>query len=235
FRIYCLATLGVVTTCTVALVCAGVPIGSALRQGAFNGVSVLTSTGYATADFQAWPTIATIVLFYAMFVGGCSGSTGGGFKQVRLLVILKLIAYTVRHFVRPKSVERIKLDGEALPAAVISSILAIVLLWFVAVILGGIVISLDDRLNFISSLVVSASMMGSTGPAMTIVDPVSAATVVLEGGTAAALGGTPNVGPFGGYGALHDWTKVVMSFQMVLGRLELLTLLALFTPSFWRR
>jgi trk system potassium uptake protein TrkH len=179
--------------------------------------------------------MAMVVLFCSMFVGGCSGSTAGGFKQVRLLVILRLIGYTLRHFVRPKSVERIKLDNEVLPAAVISSILAIVLLWFLTIIVGAIVISFDERLTFISAFAISTSMVSSTGPAMTIVEPASAMEVLRIGGTAEVLTGTLNPGPFGGYGELRPWTKVALSVQMVLGRLELLTVLALFSPSFWRR
>src|SRR5690606_29633382 len=134
------------------LIGSGVPFASALRQAAFNGVSVLTSTGFATADFHAWPPLALVTLFACMLVGGCSGSTAGGFKQVRLLVTVKLIAYTMRHFVRPKSVERLKLDNEVLPAAVVSSILAIVLLWFTSVAAGALLLSLDSRLNFVAAL-----------------------------------------------------------------------------------
>lgn len=215
FRIYTASMLVMITLLTAVLVNDGHSFGSALRMASFNGVSVLTSTGYATADFQAWPTTATIALFLAMFVGGCSGSTAGGFKQVRLLVILRLLGYTLRHFVRPKSIERIKLDNEVLPAAVISSIIAIVLLWGVTVMVGAIVISFDPNLNFMSSLAASASMVGSCGPALSQ--------------------GTLDIGPFGGYGELAGWTKVVLSVEMVFGRLELLTVLALFSPNFWRR
>ncbi len=235
FRIYCLVTAALIAAITLSLVRAGLPFGTALRQASFNGISVLTSTGFATADFQAWPTLATLVLFCAMFVGGCSGSTAGGIKQVRLLVVLKLIAYTVRHFVRPKSVERIKLDNEVLPAAMISSVLAIVVLWCVSVVLGALVASLDERLNFVAALTASASMVGNCGPAMTLVDPTTASDAILLGTTATPLAGTLQIGPMGGFGALQDWTKVVFIFEMILGRLELLTLLALFTPSFWRR
>lgn len=236
FRVYAMVTALMITLCSLALVRAGVPIGTALRQASFNCVSVLTSTGYATADFQAWPSLATVVLFGAMLLGGCSGSTAGGIKQVRLLVILKLLAYTIRHFVRPKSVERIKLDNEVLPAAVISSILAIVLMWFLTVAIGAVVLSCDERLNFLAALSTSATMVGNCGPALTLVEPESAARVLLAGaGTADTLAGTPQVGPMGGFGELRDWTKAVASMQMVLGRLELLTVLALFSPSFWRR
>lgn len=221
FRIYTLTTVLLILFCSIALVRAGLPVMNALRQSAFNSVSVLTSTGYATADFQAWPTTATLVLFGAMFLGGCSGSTAGGFKQVRLLVILKLLAYTIRHFVRPKSIERIKLDDEALPAAMISSILAIVMLWCLTIAIGAVALSFDSQLNFVAALTTSASMVGNCGPALS--------------GTAATLQGTTDVGPFGGYGGLADGSKALMSLQMLFGRLELLTALVLFSPSFWRR
>jgi trk system potassium uptake protein len=235
FKTYAAATALLVSVLTLALLGAGLPLATAVRQATFNGISVLTSTGYATADYHAWPALATIPLFCAMLVGGCSGSTAGGFKQVRLLVILRLVGYTVRHFVRPKSVERIKLDNEVLPAAAISQVLAVVLLWLLTIAVGAIVIAFDPRLNFVSALATSASMVGSCGPAMTIVDPASAAEVIAGGGMAETLSGSPNVGPFGGYGELAPWTKVVLSIQMVLGRLELLTVLALFSPSLWRR
>lgn len=235
FRIYCLVTAAVVGAITLSLLRAGQPLTTAIRQATFNGISVLTSTGYATANFQVWPAMATIVLFCAMFVGGCSGSTAGGIKQVRLLVILKLLAYTVRHFVRPKSVERIKLDDEVLSASTISSILAITLLWFVCVVFGAFLASFDERLNFVAAFTASASMVGSCGPAMTIVEPDSITDALLHGERAATLAGTVDIGPMGGYGALRDWTKVVFTFGMILGRLELLTLLALLTPGFWKR
>jgi len=235
FRTYAASTFALVTVLTVSLVRMGFSFGEALRLAAFNGVSVLTSTGYATSDFQAWPPTATLCLFAAMFVGGCSGSTAGGFKQVRLLVIMRLLGFTLRQFVRPKTVERIKLDNEVLPAAVISSILAIVLLWGVTVITGAVLISFDERLNFVAAFAASASMVGSCGPALTIVDPATTQELVAAGERAVTLAGTPNIGPFGGYGELQGWTKLLMAVQMVFGRLELLTVLALFSPNFWRR
>jgi len=235
FRIYSVSVVTLISLLTISLMRAGFTFTDALRLAAFNGVSVLTSTGYATSDFQAWPATATLCLFAAMFVGGCSGSTAGGFKQVRLLVIIRLLGYTLRQFVRPKTVERIKLDQEVLPAAVISTILAIVLLWGVTIITGAVLISFDERLNFVAAFAASASMVGSCGPALTLVDPTTAADAVITGGSAATLAGTPNIGPFGGYGDLQGWTKLLMTIQMVLGRLELLTVLALFSPNFWRR
>jgi len=234
FRIYAIVTAAVIAVLALSLLCAGVPFGSALRQAAFNGVSVLTSTGFATADYQAWPAAALVVLFFAMLVGGCSGSTAGGIKQVRLLVVLKLLAYTLRHFVRPKIVERIKLDNEVLPATTISAILAVVLLWGVSVGLGAILAAADPRLDFLAALSTSASMVGNCGPALASVDPATAGEAILHGTAATVLPGLANVGPLGGYGELHGATRSLFAFLMILGRLELLTLLALFSPNFWR-
>lgn len=234
FKIYLFTTLLLIGLCATALLQRGCGLGIALRQASFNCVSVLTSTGYATSDFQSWPALATLPLFGAMFLGGCSGSTAGGIKQVRLLVIMKLLAYTLRHFVRPKSIERIKLDNEVLPASVLSSILAIVMLWGLTVAVGAVALSLDSQLNFLSALTCSASMVGNCGPAMTMVDPAVADQALRTGAACPVLGGA-NVGPFGGYGALHGGSKSLMSLLMLLGRLELLTVFALLTPGFWRR
>lgn len=234
FRLYALATLGLIGACTLALVRADVPFGTALRQSAFNGVSVLTSTGYATADFQAWPAMALLALFAAMLVGGCAGSTAGGMKQIRLLVVLKLLGYTVRQFVRPRIVERIKIDEEVLPAAVISSALAVAMMWLVTIAVGAFLLSFDERLSLLSALTTSASMVGNCGPALAMVDPASV-PAALQGAASATLGGDPNVGPYGSYGGCCDGAKLVMTGLMLLGRLELLTFLALLSPSFWRR
>lgn len=234
FRMYSMLTVLAVLGVTIDLLRAGVPFGSALRQSSFNVVSMLSCCGYATADFHAWPPLSLIVIFTCTMVGGCSGSAAGGMKQVRLLVCLKLLAYTVRRFVRPNSVERLRLDDDVLQASTVSSVLAIVLLWLLAILVGAMVIACDQRLSFIGAMSASASMLGNCGPAMALVHPDALVNGIPALGQGLAVVG-PNIGPLGGFGDLHGWTKVVMSFQMVLGRLELLPLLVLCLPSFWRR
>jgi trk system potassium uptake protein TrkH len=231
FRMYALCTLAAVGAVTADLCLRGVSFGPALRQSSFNVISMLSCCGFATSDFHAWPPLSLIVIFACTIVGGCTGSAAGGFKQVRLLVCLKLLAYSMRRFVRPRSVERLRLDGEVLEAATVSSILSMVLLWLVCVLLCAMVIGLDPRLSFVGAFTASASMLGNCGPAMAAVAPGQGIPAI---GQAVAVIG-PNIGPFGSFGDLHSPTKLVMCFQMVLGRLELLTMLALFTPSFWRR
>ncbi len=234
FRIYTGFTVVTVVGVTIDLMRAGVGFGSALRQSSFNVVSMLSCCGFATSDFHAWPPLSLIVIFTCTMVGGCSGSAAGGLKQVRLLVCLKLLAYQLRQFVRPKSVERLRLDGEVLQASTMSSVLAMVLLWLLTILVGGMVIAIDQRLSFIGALSASASMLGNCGPAMAMVHPdVLAAGIPAIGAQVAVVG--PNIGPLGGFGDLWGWTKLVMCFEMILGRLELLTLLALFAPSFWKR
>jgi trk system potassium uptake protein TrkH len=237
FRLYLLLTLGLIAVMTLILWSWGgtVPdqtvvtkdygsFGRCLRDAAFNVVSILTSTGYVTADFQAWPKTALIILVFCMLIGGCTGSTAGGLKVLRLLVSLKLITYSIRHFIRPKSVEKIKLGGEVLHNSVISAILALVLLWLAAIALGTFALALDGRLDLLSAFSASLSMIGCTGPALT-------------GVTEALTPVNPdlNLGPYGGYGDLYGWSKVLMSFQMILGRLEILAPLVVLAPSFWRR
>lgn len=234
FRIYSLFTALTVGIVTIDLMRRGVEFGPALRQSSFNVVSMLSCCGFATSDFHAWPPLSLLVIVTCTMVGGCSGSAAGGMKQVRLLVCLKLLAYTVRRFVRPKSVERLRLDGDVLQASTVSSVLAIVLLWLLTILVGAMVIACDQRLSFLGALSASASMLGNCGPAMAMVHPDALAAGIPAIGQGVAVVG-PNIGPLGGFGDLQGWTKVAMSFEMVLGRLELLPVLVLCMPSFWRR
>ena len=236
FRVYTFITLGLILGFAIWLRIAGgeIPhgdgsrsyddLGRCLRDSSFNVVSVLTSTGYGTANFQFWPGPLLLGLTLCMLCGGCAGSTAGGLKVVRVMVATKLVSYTLRHFIRPKSVERIRYDGEPLAATVISGIVALILLWFGVVLAGALVLSLDHRLDMFTSLTASASMSGCTGPAL---------TSVMNGEVANA--GGLDLGPFGGFGDLHGGTKIFLAFQMVLGRLEVLAPMVLLAPSVWRR
>lgn len=234
FRCYTAFVLAAVGAVTIDLLRNGKGLGDALREASFNTVSMVSCCGYATANFQAWPPLSLIVLFLCTIVGGCTGSAAGGFKQVRLLVALKLMAFQLRHFVRPKVVDRIRLDDEVLPAATISSILAMILLWLLTILLGAMVIACDSRMTFVGAFSASASMMGNAGPAMTTVMPAALAPGLPELGQVLPTVG-PDIGPLAGFGDLNALTKLAMAVEMLLGRLELLTLLAVFSPGFWRR
>lgn len=243
FRVYLLVTVLVVAGMAVALRLRGETMAdptlgvvrdyssfaTCLREAAFQTVSLLTSTGYQSADFQNWPVFALGLALFCMLVGGCTGSTAGGIKILRLLACVKLMGHAVRTFIRPKVVVTLKVGKEVVSDAVLSTILAIVLLWVVTVAVGTLFLLLDPRLDFLSALSANLSMMGCTGPSVTAVVPDGA------GGFTLANAGQVNLGPYGGYGELWASTKIFMSLEMILGRLEILAPLVLLTPSFWRR
>lgn len=221
-RTYAVATIVLVGAATITLMLEGRTVLGSLRAAGFNAVSVFTSTGYATEDFQRWSLPPLMLMLGSMVVGACTGSTAGGMKLVRFLVVCKLIGFTIRHYLRPKIVERLKLGSQPLSASTISDILAIVLLWLLGLFVGAFVIALDTRLPFLSAISTSATMLGCCGPAICEVDALGH-----------AIG--PDLGPMGGYGELRAPTKVLCSFLMVLGRLEFLVPITLLSRAFWRR
>ncbi len=201
--------------------------GRCLRDAAFNVTSMWTSTGFATADFQNWPTVALFVICFGMLMGSCTGSTAGGMKVLRVLVCAKLATFHGRRFMRPKSVERLKVGGEVMPDALVTAVVAVVLLWLALVAIGAFVFALDRRLDAMSCITASATFMGNAGPALTAVLPVG------EGVSLANPGGL-NLGPYGSFGDLTAFAKVWASILMLLGRLEIVTLLVLLSPRFWK-
>jgi trk system potassium uptake protein TrkH len=146
---------------------------------------------------------------------------------MRLIICVKLGSYSLRHFIRPRSVEKMRIGDDVLPDRVVSAILGLLVLWLTTVAIGALVLNLDPRLDLMSAMTASLSMMSCVGPAFGEV-------VTTDPGTF-QLVGSVDLGPYSGYGELHWWAKLTMSLQMVLGRLEILAPLALLTPSFWRR
>lgn len=200
--------------------------GRALRDGAFQAVSILTSTGFSTANFQNWLSPCLVLLLLCMLVGGCSGSTAGGIKVVRFLVCAKHIVHWLHTFINPKRVEKVRVGEMVVSDHIVAAILAMVLMWLTIIVAGAGLLALDPRVDLLSAFSASCSMMGCTGPAISGVQEMGEGVyqVVSE----------VNLGPYGGYGQLHPAHKLFMCMQMVLGRLEILTPLVLLTPGFWR-
>ncbi|WP_207060748.1 TrkH family potassium uptake protein [Motiliproteus sp. SC1-56] len=209
FKFY-LGILGVTTLfTTVVLELTGTFAGTeAFRKAIFEVVSIATTTGYATADFSQWPTMLPFMLFIAAFAGGCAGSTGGGMKVIRILIILKQGLREVKRLMHPNAVIPIKVGNRPISDRVAEAV------WgFFSVYLIVFVIMLIALLG--------------TG-----LDQVTAWTAV--GATLNNLG--PGLGEVAGhYGDLNDTAKWILCFSMLLGRLEVFTLLVLFTPVFWKR
>jgi trk system potassium uptake protein TrkH len=186
----------------------------ALRESVFQFVSIVTSTGYASADFELWGASAQLLLFAAMFVGGMVGSTGGGVKVLRWMVVSKVLRrelYTVSH---PDAVVPLRLGGKVLNEDAVRGVLAFFVLYFLVFLLGAVVIMEDTlragiELSNFEALSASAALIGNIGPAFGV------------------------VGPMGGYGGFTNTTKMLMFFMMWMGRLEILPVLVVFTRSFW--
>lgn len=188
-----------------------------LRDAAFQTISMMTTTGYATADFERWPALAQYILVGLMFVGGCAGSTGGSIKVVRLLLLIKHAFLQLSLLIHPREVRSLKLDHKPVSREVIQSVLGFFAL-FIAL--------------FLLASLVMAAILPPTADGQA--DLVTAGTAVI-----AALG---NVGPgLGSVGPTETYThvpavgKIVLAVCMLVGRLEVFTVLVLFFPSFWRK
>ena len=184
--------------------------GTSLRFGAFQAASILTTTGYVTTDFAAWPAISQTVLFVLMFIGGCSGSTGGGIKVVRVVTLVKQGFNEMRYLIHPRGVFGVKLNGETVRKNVVYAISGFVFL-------------------YVTVLLVTTLVVATGGYALTT--SFSTALVTL-GNIGPGFG---MVGPAENYAFFEDYIKWFLSFVMMLGRLEVFTVLIVFTPFFWRK
>ena len=185
-------------------------IGSALRYVLFQVLAIVTTTGYGTADFELWPYLAQIMLIFLMFFGGSAGSTGGGMKQVRFLLLIKQGYREIKHLVLPHAVLPIKLNEQIVPKDIMSNILGFFFIGIVVFVLGTISLAgLGLDLTSASTSVASALM--NIGP------------------------GLGTVGPTDNYAHILPAGKWVLCFCMLMGRLELYTLLVILTPIAWRK
>jgi trk system potassium uptake protein len=210
-RVFLYFVGGVVLLMTIWLTASGnYSLPDALRYSAFNVVSIVTTTGFATADYGAWGNVAVGVFFGLMFIGGCTGSTTGGVKIFRYEVMAKLLQSHFRHLLFPRGIFPRTYAGRELPDDVIHSVVVYFSLFFICY--GAITILLMAfDLDFLTSASAAVSALSNVGP---------------------GLG--PVIGPAGNFASLPDPVKWILSFAMLLGRLELFTVLILFMPRFWR-
>lgn len=184
-------------------------IGISIRDAFFQVSSIITTTGYATVDFDRWPTFSRLILFLLMFVGGCAGSTGGGIKNIRILVLIKLIKREVSKIFHPRAIIPIKVGDKTISNEIVAGISSFFMLYILILILGSIVISLEG-IDFESSVTAVAATLGNIGP------------------------GLGFVGPARTYSQFSHAGKLLLSLFMLLGRLELFTIIVLFAPKVWK-
>jgi len=209
FRAYFigLAVVTVLTTAALYLTGTFASFGSALHHGIFQAVSIGTTTGFTTAEYFAWPIFLPVLLIFSSFIGGCAGSTGGGLKVIRFLLLIKQGVREIQRLVHPNAQIPVKIGNKVLPERVIQAV------WgFFAV--------------YVASFSVMLLLLMAAG-----LDQITAFSAV-----AACLNNLgPGLGEVGlNYASISDFAKWVLAFAMLLGRLEIFTLLVLLTPTFWR-
>lgn len=182
----------------------------ALRHASFQVASIMTTTGFSTVDFNMWSQNAKMVLILLMFVGACAGSTGGGIKVSRFMVMIKSVCRELNSYIHPKSIRKVKIEGKSVDNELINSI-GVYLVTFVVVFASSVlVISVEGR-DFTSNFTAVAATINNIGPGLELVGP------------------TQN---FSSFGVLSKW---VFIFDMLAGRLELFPLLILFHPAMWKQ
>ena len=213
WKVYLAVVLG--ATAVIALDIAGLPqhvghVGGALRSAFFQVSSIITTTGYATEDFDMWPQLSRVLLVALMFIGGCAGSTAGGLKVVRVQLLVKCAARDIRRTVHPRSVSVIKLDGRTIDEKVISGVQGYFFVAVAIMFVSTIVVALDG-FNFETTLTSVIATFFNIGP------------------------GLSGVGPTGNFAAFSPLSKLVLAVCMLMGRLEIFPLLMLFSPAAWRK
>ncbi len=186
------------------------PIGQSVRLAAFNGVSILTGTGYANAAFDGWGTFALILFFIIMFIGGCAGSTTCGIKIFRFQVLYAVASMQIKRLLQPHGVFIPYYNRNPVTEDIALSVLGFVFFYILVFILLSLGLSLQG-LDFLTSISGAATAISNVGP---------------------GLG--PTIGPSGTFADLPDAAKWMLSAGMLLGRLELFTVLVILTPAFWR-
>jgi len=182
----------------------------ALRKASFQVVSIVTTTGYCTDDFELWPGFNMVLLFCLMFFGGCAGSTGGSMKQIRILILFKYAYVELHKIIHPKAVKKVKLGNTVVNESITQGVLAFVMLYFGLLALGSLLMGAIG-LDLVSAFSVVTATLGNIGP------------------------GFGSVGPTDNYFHIPGIGKWLLSFFMLVGRLELYTVLILFVPEFWKK
>ena len=183
-------------------------IGDEIRHSFFQVSSIITTTGYATADFNLWPAFSQTVLVLIMFIGASAGSTGGGIKVSRIMILAKRARQEIRNFIHPKRVTKIRLEGKVLENDVIRATSAFIITYIFIFAASVLLVSLEghDTTTCFTSVVAT---MNNIGPGLSM------------------------VGPIENFGFFTDFTKFVLIFDMLVGRLELFPILILLSPKVW--
>ena len=182
----------------------------AFRHAIFQVAAVMSTTGFVTADFNLWPEFSKALLFCMMFLGACGGSTAGGIKISRFIILLKMVLREVRRIVHPRSVNLIKIDGYKVEEDAVRSVTGFIIVYILILLSSFMLISLND-FDFITNMTAVTTCLSNVGPGLSLVGPIE------------------NMEFF------STFSKLVLCMDMLLGRLEIFPIIMLFAPSIWRK
>lgn len=185
-------------------------VDEAIRAAAFQTASIISTTGFATADFNLWGGFSKTIITVLMIIGACAGSTGGGLKVSRVMIMVKSAIRTMREMIRPHSVNNVKIDGKVVEEETVRMVSGYVIVYIAIVGVSFLLIGINN-LNFEESFSSVITCISNVGP------------------------GFGSVGPVGNFYVLSDFSKVILSLDMLLGRLEIFPILLLFVPAMWRK
>ena len=185
-------------------------IWQALQQSAFQVASIITTTGFATTDFNAWPEVSRIILIILMFVGACAGSTGGGIKVSRFIILFKSIAKELHLYIHPNAVKKIKMDEKPIPHEVVRSTNIFMSVYVLIFAFSVLIIGFNDY-DLTTNFTAVAATLNNIGPGLEL------------------------VGPTGNFGLFSPLSKCVLIFDMLAGRLQIFPLLLLFVKDTWKK
>ena len=182
----------------------------AFHHSLFSVVSIMTTTGFGTLDFNQWPMLSKVILVTLMLIGACAGSTGGGFKFSRALIIIRNARNELNYIVHPKAVKRVYMDGHSVEGTTVKSVTAYLGIYVITLITSILLVSLDN-FDFDTTVTSVIATLNNIGP------------------------GLGMVGPAGNYAEFSYLSKLVLMFDMLAGRLELLPIFIILKPKTWKR
>lgn len=185
-------------------------IADALRHAAFQVASIITTTGFATTDFNLWPQVPKTILVLLMFVGACAGSTGGGMKVSRFVILMKTVGKELKQFVHPKNIKKIQMDGRVIEHEVVRSVNVFLVSYVMIFSFSVLIIGFDNK-DLITNFTAVAATFNNIGPGLEL------------------------VGPTENFGIFSSRAKIVLMFDMLAGRLEIFPLLLLFVRDTWKK
>ena len=186
-------------------------ISDSVRHSFFQVASIVSTTGYSSADFDLWPDLARNMIFILFFFGGCAGSTAGGLKISRIMILFKSIVKDIRRLLHPRSVASVKLEGKPLDNGVLYGVTTYFALYIVMIAVTFLMLSFELNFDFEANLTASVSCCNNVGPGLGL------------------------VGPMAGYGGYSNFSKLILTFAMLLGRLEIYPVLLAFYPKTWTK